>query len=273
MDPPQQADGEQPGVQAGPQQPQQAPAPHLPGSFSLQPFWLSNPEAWFALAEGQFYMRGITDARMQFYLAASAIPESQFRTLGDLLRGPPPPDAYTLLKNRLLAAHTLTNFQRMEQLTRYRPIGNQRPTELLSELAQFCPQGEEDTKIFRLLYLSRLPCELRMILSEDKDSSLAALAARADQLWSHAPQHSAGVAAVSSEANEGEVAAISHQQQGGARRGNSKSRGGGGGRNKQQKRDGVQDRQAQLASGLCWAHWRFGEEAYGCRPPCKWAEN
>jgi hypothetical protein len=272
MDPPQQADGEQPGVQAGPQQPQQAPAPHLPGSFSLQPFWLSNPEAWFALAEGQFYMRGITDARMQFYLAASAIPESQFRTLGDLLRGPPPPDAYTLLKSRLLAAHTLTDFQRMEQLTRYRPIGNQRPTELLSELAQFCPQGEEDTKIFRLLYLSRLPCELRMILSEDKDSSLAALAARADQLWSHAPQHSAGVAAVSSEANEGEVAAISHQQQGGARRGNSKSRGGGG-RNKQQKRDGVQDRQAQLASGLCWAHWRFGEEAYGCRPPCKWAEN
>jgi hypothetical protein len=280
MDPPQHdADlGDQQLLQPEQQQPAFAqPAPAQPanmGNFSLQPFWSTNPEAWFSLTEGQFYLRGITDARAQFYLACNAIPETQFRTLGDLLRGPPPPDAYNIRKHRLLAAHTLTDYQRMEQLTQHRPIPGQRPSEVLAELTQFCPLGESNTKIFRLLYLSRLPRELRIILSEDTDSPLTALAARADQLWSHTPQHGSGVAAVSSSDTDGEVAAIGRGRNRGAKRGNNKPRGGGGGgRGRGSHQDADSARQEQLASGLCWAHWRFGEEAYTCKAPCSWAEN
>jgi hypothetical protein len=50
---------------------------------------------------------------------------------------------------------------------------------------KFCPYGEAQTKIFRYLFLQRLPTEIRIILAKDRDSTLAALAARAGQLWAN----------------------------------------------------------------------------------------
>ena len=81
------------------------------------------------------------------------------------MRGPPPPDAYQQLKTRLLAAHTLTEFQRMDKLLSAQPFGGQKPSDLLHELVQFCPEGESQSKIFRYLFLQRLPAELRIILT------------------------------------------------------------------------------------------------------------
>jgi hypothetical protein len=101
------------------------------------------------------------------------------------MRGLPPPDAYQQLKTRLLAAHTLTEFQRMDKLLSAQPLGGQKPSDFLYELVQFCPEGESQSKIFHYLFLQRLPAELRIILSEDVDSTLPVLAARADQLWAH----------------------------------------------------------------------------------------
>jgi hypothetical protein len=53
--------------------------------------------------------------------------------------GPQLPDAYLQLKSRLLAAHTLTEFQRMDKLLSAQPFGGQKPSDLLHELVQFCP--------------------------------------------------------------------------------------------------------------------------------------
>jgi hypothetical protein len=137
------------------------------------------------MVEGQFILRNITQDNLRFYYVLGALPESAVRGLGDLMRGPPPPDAYQQLKTRLLAAHTLTEFQRMDKLLSAQPLGGQKPSDLLHELVQFCPEGESQSKIFRYLFLQRLPAELRIILSEDVDSTLPVLAARADQLWAH----------------------------------------------------------------------------------------
>jgi hypothetical protein len=131
------------------------------------------------MVEGQFILRNITQDNLRFYYVLGALPESAVRSLGDLMRGPPPPDAYQQLKTRLLAAHTLTEFQRMDKLL------SAQPSDLLHELVQFCPEGESQSKIFRYLFLQRLPAELRIILSEDSDSTLPVLAARADQLFGH----------------------------------------------------------------------------------------
>jgi hypothetical protein len=240
----------------------------MSGPLSLQPFWSSNPEAWFALAEGQFYLRNITDSTARFYIAANAIPESLFRTMGDLLRGPPPPDAYEVLKARLVASHSLSEYQRMELLLQHKPLGGQRPTEVLADLTQLCPAGETGTRIFRLLFLHRLPRELRIILSEDITSSLSALAARADMLWSHTPHTgSDAVAAVCDHPDA--VAAIRHQQRDGGKVNKQKNKR----REAPKKHLTPEDKAAQAASGLCVAHWRYGEDAFSCRQPCSWSEN
>ena len=118
------------------QQQQQQPPPKL----KIPPFWASNPEAWFGMVEGQFILRNITQDNLRFYYVLGALPESAVRGLGDLMRGPPPPDAYQQLKTRLLAAHTLTEFQRMDKLLSAQPLGGQKPSDLLHELVQFCPE-------------------------------------------------------------------------------------------------------------------------------------
>jgi hypothetical protein len=231
-------------------------------TLTLQPFWTSNPEAWFALAEGQFYLRHITDPAAQFYIAASAVPETFFSSMTDLLRRPPPPDAYEVLKARLLASHTLTEYQRMEMLTQHKPLGGQRPSEMLTEISRYCPAGEAGTKLFRFNFLSRLPQELRIILSEDVVSTLPVLAARADTLWSHTSQRS-GVNALADD--QADVSAIDSQQRR-HNNANKKKRGRGG-------RFSSSDRKKQVDSGLCYAHYRFGEEAFACKKPCAWSEN
>jgi hypothetical protein len=243
--------------------PQHAGAAAAPVNLTLQPFWTSNPEAWFSLAEGQFYLRNIVDPAAQFYIAAGAVPESLFSSMTDLLRRPPPPDAYETLKARLLASHTLTEYQRMEMLTQHKPLGGQRPSEMLTEISRYCPTGEAGTKLFRFNFLSRLPQELRIILSEDVTSPLPVLAARADTLWSHTSQRS-GVNALADE--QADVSAIDSQQRRNNNNNRNKKRGRGG-------RFSDSDRKAQQDSGLCYAHYRFGEEAYGCKKPCSWSEN
>ena len=103
-----------------PQQQQQPP------NLKIPPFWASNPEAWFGMVEGQFILRNITQDNLRFYYVLGALPESAVRGLGDLMRGAPPPDAYQQLKTRLLAAHTLTEFQRMDKLLSAQPLGGQK---------------------------------------------------------------------------------------------------------------------------------------------------
>jgi len=169
-------DGEQ-------QQQQQPPVVQAPAhTIKIPPFWLSNPAAWFGMLDSQFVLRNITDDRLKFYHARGAIPESVVKTVGDLLIGAPPADAYQQLQTRLLEAHTLAEFQRIEKLLMLQSSSNQKPSDILADLTQYCPVGKQQTHIFRLLFQRHLPREMRMILAEDIASPLAALAARADQL-------------------------------------------------------------------------------------------
>jgi hypothetical protein len=79
----------------------------------------------------------------------------------------------------------MTEFQRLEKLLQLHQLGAQRPTELLADMLQLCPAGESSTKLFRMLFLQRMPRELRIIVAEDAVSELQQLAARADVLWTH----------------------------------------------------------------------------------------
>jgi hypothetical protein len=104
-------------AQEPPQPPLQQPLqPQQPFNLKIPPFWASN-----------------------FYHVLGALPESTVRGLDNLMLGPLPPDAYLQLKTRLLAAHTLTEFQRMDKLLSAQPFGGQKPSDLLHELVQYCP--------------------------------------------------------------------------------------------------------------------------------------
>ncbi len=123
------------------------------------------------------------------------------------------------LKARLLAAHQLTDYQRVEQIFQLPPLATQKPSELLAEMLRLCPRGQENSLFFTYLFLHRLPRELRVLLTDVDHNDRRLLSERADQLWAHYAKHShsmmACIEGASSDEDIGAVAAIRRQGPGG----------------------------------------------------------
>jgi hypothetical protein len=258
------------------------PATPPAATVKLPSFWLAAPEAWFGVAEAQFELRHVADERTRYYHVLAALPEVTVRAIADLVGGPVPEDAYTQVKPRLLATHALTEFQHLEKLLQLQQLGAQRPSELLADMLQLCPAGESATKFFRMLFLQRMPRELRIILAEDAVSELQQLAARADVLWTHhgGAGGSPMVAAVSPvEEPDGEASTVAavggnpprgkawkwHGKPGRARGGRQPPNQDGGG---PAPPDGGKQR-----VWLCSQHYQNGKGALSCTPPCAWPRN
>jgi hypothetical protein len=238
--------------------------PHRPAErVHLPPFWPTRPAAWFGAADAAFHLRRVTDGRDKFSYVIAMLGEDQLVQIADVLEiCPPPPDAFDRIKQRLIQSHTMDEFQRLDLLLEMPALGGQRPSVLLAEMRQLCPAGEVDSKIFRGLFLRRLPQEIRLALAEDHLSPILAMAARADALLAHS-RGNVAAAAVPSPAATPVVAAAtpsSRPQQ------NSRP---------QQKQPAGQSSSRQSGHhSICYAHWRYGADARRCEQPCAWrAEN
>ena len=67
------------------------------------------------------------------------------------MENPPLFTPYTILKARLLDAHQLTDYQKVDSLLKMEPLGARRPSELLAAMLEACPHGQE-TNIFIDVY-------------------------------------------------------------------------------------------------------------------------
>jgi hypothetical protein len=185
-------------------------------AVKLPPFWTANPRAWFTRAEGAFRLRNIADEESRFFNCLHALPERTVSLIANLVEADPlPANPYAELRRRLLAAHQLTDIQRVEQLHNLPPLAAQKPSELLAEMLRLCPRGQENNTFFNCLYLNKLPRELRILLSEADMADKQALGARADLFAAHNSKQAhdvvAAVAASPSSEQKGEdttVAAV-----------------------------------------------------------------
>jgi len=254
-------------------------APTAPSRYpvvSLPPFWSDKPLTWFGMVEARFRLHGITEEQYKYDLLANSLTKESSSLAVDIIENPPLSYPYTTLKQRLLSAHQLTDYQKIAQLLKMGPLGGRRPSELLAAMLELCPRGEERNIFFTHLFLERLPAELRIMLGENDREDVRALADKADQLWALHGGRVHQIAAVeASELGSSTVAAV-------AAKGKGK-----GGQKSQDKahappagpagapppaaapRNSPSDL-AQLQSGLCFYHWRFGEKATKCKTPCIW---
>jgi hypothetical protein len=259
----------------------------------LPPFWPTNPAAWFANADGQFALRGITCQRARYYNALTALPETTVNLIADLVEGAVPDDAYDQLKSRLAAAHTLTDYQKVEALFALPPLGGRKPSEMLSEMVRLCPRGQEDSVFFTYCFLHRLPRELRVLLTDVDHTDRRALSLRADDLWAHSARsaHDSPVAAVAADPAEEEAVAAAVRapvrgrggrarggRSGGARgrgsfQASNNNRGGASGSNGAQAAAMTPSAVAREGSDLCHYHWSYGDNARKCVAPCSWQGN
>ncbi len=259
-------------------------------AVKLPPFWAESPATWFAVVEAQFESEGLQDSRRKFFCTVATLPLTVARNAQHLISNPPARRPYEQLREFLTAAHTLSNYERVQQIQALGPLGGRKPSELLNIMLELCPAGEWETEFFRANFLQRLPEKIRMLLLDDQEE-LPVVAARADRLVAH--QGTGTVAAVSpapaqEEEGTNTVAAIGGQapSRGGFRprgRGRGGRNGRGppprGGQQQQQPQDGQARSDpspfqlALSASGLCRTHFKYGERAFTCFPPCTWQGN
>ena len=93
-------------------------------SVKLLPFWPDKAALWFAQAEAQFLLRGITADKTKFAHVMTMLDSSTAEYAMDLIRTPPDEDAYGALKARLTGAYAISEDERAERLLNMNGIGD-----------------------------------------------------------------------------------------------------------------------------------------------------
>jgi hypothetical protein len=221
-----------------------------------------------------------------------SLPRDAIRRVLDVVERPDEETPYTSLKNRLLSSHELTDFQRIEKLFQMEPLGGRKPSDLMNQMLEICPRGEERNKFFLFLFLQRLPKELRVMLTEEDLKEPRDLASKADRHWAMLAHQTHGVLAnltTEDDTDTSGVIAAAHyggrgrQNRGRGGRGRGRGDGGRGGTSnagQQHQQDGqsvntpphptAPGTLARFSTGLCHFHWTFGEKAKRCETPCSW---
>jgi hypothetical protein len=256
-------------------------------NIKLPEFWPHAPAMWFSRAECRFEMLGVLSERQRFCCVADALPYETLRLVADLVATPPEDSPYSVLKERLLLAHAMTATQRAEKLFSLPPLGGRRPSDLLAAMYEFCPAGEERSQLFKALFLTRLPPEIRVLLEPEEYADLKQLATRADQLWlTLAARQFATAAAVQPDALVPEEEAETLAAVGGRRQrfqrkkskpsdtaaaGPTGTTAGGQGSSPATASGGKQS----VSLTICWKHAKFGSKAFNCADAntCQWPEN
>jgi hypothetical protein len=68
----------------------------------LPPFWPDSLREWFALADSQIFLAGITDERLKFNVVLSQMDQKCAREVSDIVTSPPQHEPYSQLKAELI---------------------------------------------------------------------------------------------------------------------------------------------------------------------------
>lgn len=235
-------------------------------SLNLPEFWADCPTSWFAMAEAQFHLLDITANRDKHCFVLRALPRDAYRLVSHIINQQPGDDSYARLKAALLAGHEMSDFQRVDRMSKLETLGGRKPSQLLALMLELCPSGHENSPFFTWFFLQRLPRELRIALGNDDFGDLRAVAAKADNLWDAGTlrQHEV-VAAVESPPDEELVAAAAA----GPARGKGPGRGRFG-KPAPKKKPSAGDPSSHNLP-FCWYHIKFGDKAARCHGgECAW---
>ena len=253
------------------------PPPQHISSLKLQAFWADAPLAWFASAEAQFQLRGVTSQSERFCHVAAALDKDSFKKVVHLVTNPSQLVPYDRLKEALVASHQLTDFQRVEQLLAIESLGGRKPSELLADMWELCPADQHNNIFFVALFLQRLPKEIRVLLAHEDHSDLRRLAAQADRLVAYSGKQGGTIYSATEEPLSDIVAAVGGKRQP-QKKGKQQPpplppRPQSGQNKQQQPKETTPSSLARQSSGLCFYHWAYGDKAHSCKEPCSWQGN
>lgn len=237
--------------------------------LKLPPFWDKYPVLWFANIEAQFMVSGITQDATKYYCVVSALTSDILSYVSDIVLTPPEGDKYEKLKSRLVSDFSDSEQRRIKAVLSELVLGDDKPSHLLRKMKQQAGTtlGED---FLKTLWLQRLPAQAQAILSVSEDS-LDKLALMADKIHETA---GAGVEEIHgsksplSEFSElrAQIAELSEQVAHFSRGRERQKRDFGGNRSFSRQRSKTP--KSRGSRDQCWYHFKFGNAARRCKPPC-----
>lgn len=254
-------------------------------SVSLQsripPFWREQPALWFCQFEAAISGHKTGDLQ-KYHLVIAQLERQDIIHVSDIVRKPPETNKYEAIKQRLINAYEESESSQFQKLLGGLELGDQKPSYLLRRMRDLAGNMMADDAL-RVMWLRQLPTQVRAVLSVNKDSSLEGLASSADKMLEHTQQGAIyAVSANTPSTTSNDFETLSRQIEkltleiaelrgkpqspyyhGGARnynrsRSNSQNR----------RRSNSNSRKPGDPDWLCFYHYRFGDEARRCEPPC-----
>lgn len=243
-------------------------------SVKVPPFIPSDPELWFTLLESSFDAAGITRDGTRYGYAVSSLDPKYAVEVRDILIKPASERSYVQLKSELIKRMGSSQEHNTRRLLENEPLGDRKPSQFLRHLRGLAGAAFPED-LLQTLWLGRLPKQVQALLAGHKDLSLDK---RADIADSVADVY--GPLAVVSEAANGsasintrldfmqnalttalqELAAIKMRQEDDRPRRSMRQRS----RSRSRPRSRGQE-------GMCWYHWKFGQQANKCQNPCNFS--
>ena len=232
-------------------------------SVKLPPFWPNKAKLWFAQAEAQFQVKGITAEKTMYAYVVSMLDDRTAEQAMDIIETPPEADPYTTLKNRLTKAFALSDSEKADRILDMNGLGDKTPSQCLSSMLLLVPQAEAQDPgfLFRQVFLRQLPSDVRTHLAQTTKTGttsaiLRELAADADKYFSSTGSRIASVSPPvvlpsSQVQTEADVSAVSNQ----------------GGNPRHRSQGPVWGPKPSYT--LCFYHARFGDKARSCVQPCQ----
>ena len=220
-----------------------ASASHV--AVKLPTFWHKNPRSWFVSVEATFWRAKITQEETRFDHVLAVLPMEVIDTIHSIVDNPG--DApYSTLKEKLLGTYTPSPWQALWQVMDLPSLAaDQKPSTLLDTMAALLPVGTKtDSKFFHAIYLRKLPTNIRAPLMAASFNTVEEMAAHADKIWG-AQEEQAATHAVSGSNRGSRSPARQSKKVNKGRRSETPGK-----------------------ARLCRYHWRFGEAAERCEPPC-----
>eukprot|EP00096_Caligus_rogercresseyi_P009774 TRINITY_DN3386_c0_g1_i1.p2 TRINITY_DN3386_c0_g1~~TRINITY_DN3386_c0_g1_i1.p2 ORF type:complete len:248 (+),score=10.91 TRINITY_DN3386_c0_g1_i1:1973-2716(+) len=217
---------------------------HNGTTVHLANFFAEDPAFWFRQAESQFQLKGITSSITKLEHVISALDHRTAKNVKDILRETPQKDSYERLKARLLEEFTLSIDERAARLLKFSSSSSDTPTQILNQMMDLLPEGNEPDFLFIEIFLQQLPPPVRCNIRTHDRKDLRALAKLADVY-----------AQDLSLSNINAVRPYSSFER--------KSR-----TPSPKSTSSFQRASSQLPLTLCYYHRRWGDKARKCIPPC-----
>jgi hypothetical protein len=129
----------------------------------LPAFWAERPVVWFAQAEAQFSLAGITSEKTKFFYIISQLDHRYATEVEDIITYPPERDPYTTLKAELVGRLTPSKNQRVCQLPTQEEMDDRMLSQFLQHLRGLALYMTE--YLLRTISASRLPPNIQAHLA------------------------------------------------------------------------------------------------------------